>query len=233
MQINHLHGWQVTPGQARDIQKEIAALVSRNGDIKTPHLIAGADISCSRFQNRARAAVVVLDFPEMNLVDLVTVEGPVGFPYIPGLLSFREAPLILKACEKLQHDPDVLFVDGQGMAHPLRIGIASHLGLFLNTPTIGCAKSCLCGTYDEVPDIAGAYTELKDKGEIIGVVLRTRVHTRPLFISAGHLINLESAVKLVMACRRGYRLPEPSRLAHQAAGAHLEFKKSRVKNNIV
>ena len=223
MKINHLHKWQVTPEQARAIQKTISGMVSRSGSVKTPHLIAGVDISCSRFRDSACAAVVLLDYPGMKLVDFVISEKPIDFPYIPGLLSFREAPLILDACEKLKYTPDVMFVDGQGIAHPRRIGLASHLGLFLNIPAIGCAKSRLCGEHEIIPDEAGAHVKLKDQEEVIGVVLRTKIHTKPLYVSIGHLINLQSAVNLVMACCRGYRLPEPTRLAHQAAGGHLDF----------
>lgn len=225
MRINYLHNWQVTVKEARDIQQTMSKLVSRSGDVKSPHLIAGADISSPHARGMARAAVVVLDYLRMNIVDIVTVERHVDFPYVPGLLSFREAPLILDACEKLRCEPDVLLVDGQGIAHPLRIGLASHIGLFLNIPTIGCAKSCLCGMYDNVPDEVGTSVALKDREEVIGAVLRTKSLVKPLYISTGHLINLQSAIKLVLACCRGYRLPEPARLAHQAAGGHLDCKK--------
>ncbi len=223
MKVNHLHNWQITPKQARTVQNELSGMVSRNGNVEAPHLIAGVDISCSRFRNTARAAVVLLDYPALNPVDFAISEKPIGFPYIPGLLSFREAPLILDACEKLHLTPDILLVDGQGIAHPLRIGLASHLGLFLNIPTIGCAKSRLCGEHEVVPDETGTYVELKDKEEVIGAVLRTKIHTKPIYVSIGHLINLTSAVNLVVACCRGYRLPEPTRLAHQVAGGRVNL----------
>ena len=144
------------------------------------------------------------------------------FPYIPGLLSFREAPLILAACEQLDLIPDLVLVDGQGIAHPRRFGLASHLGLFLNIPTIGCAKSLLCGAH-EIPDSEpGNYAEIIDKSEIIGAALRTKPGVKPVYVSIGHKIDLETAIRWVMNCCRGYRLPEPARLAHLAAGGNLK-----------
>jgi deoxyribonuclease V len=170
----------------------------------------------------ATGAVVVLEYPGLNLVEVSVIRGTVNFPYIPGLLSFREAPLVLRAFQALETTPDLVLVDGQGIAHPRRIGLASHLGLFLDVPTIGCAKSRLCGSH-EVPGIeAGEYTELMDKQEIIGVVLRTKVRTKPVYVSIGHRIDLPTAVYWVRECCKGYRLPEPTRLAHQAAGGNLK-----------
>ena len=149
------------------------------------------------------------------------MQGEIDFPYVPGLLSFREAPLILKACVQLTHNPDLVIVDGQGIAHPRRLGIAAHLGLFFDIPTIGCAKSRLCGTYQEPAAAAGNYEELVDNGESIGVVLRTKDSTNPIFISVGNKIAIDDAIFWVMRCCRGYRLPEPIRLAHQAAGSNV------------
>jgi deoxyribonuclease V len=145
---------------------------------------------------------------------------------VPGLLTFREAPLILAAFEKLKVAPDLVIVDGQGIAHPRRIGLASHLGLCLGLPTIGCAKSRLCGEHEMPGFEAGSYAELRDNGEVIGVVLRTRAGVKPVYVSIGHLIDLPSAVRTVLDCCRGYRLPEPTRLAHQAAGGNLGVKRS-------
>jgi deoxyribonuclease V len=228
MRIIERHSWRVSPAQASVIQTELAGEVSRIGSIISPHFIAGVDISVNRWNKTGTGAVVVLKFPDLQIVETQVVTDRMEFPYVPGLLSFREAPLILAAFEKIKVTPDLVFVDGQGIAHPRRMGIASHLGLILGIPTIGCAKSRLCGEC-EMPGIeAGNYTELSDGGEIIGAVLRTKTDVKPLYISIGHLIDLPSAIHWVMACCRGYRLPEPSRLAHQAAGGNLNQKNSYV-----
>jgi deoxyribonuclease V len=152
------------------------------------------------------------------------VERKVTLPYIPGLLSFREAPLIVAACEELSNVPDLILVDGQGIAHPRRLGLASHLGLFLDVPTVGCAKSRLCGKHKPVGEKVGSYTELVDNGDVIGAVLRTKVGVKPIYVSIGHKISLSSARKWVLNCCRGYRLPEPTRLAHLAAGGNLKIE---------
>ena len=163
---------------------------------------------------RATAAVTVLRLPDLELVEVATAGRPVDFPYVPGLLSFREVPVVLAAAEKLKADPDVLLVDGQGYAHPRRLGLACHLGLLWDKPTVGCAKSRLIGTHDEPHEAAGSYTDLVDDragGELIGAVLRTRDNVRPLYISSGHKIALPQALDVVLACSAGYRLPEPTR----------------------
>jgi len=222
--VHHLHGWQASVPQAFDIQRELAARVSRTSEINEPRLIAGVDISVSRAQSMATGAVVVMDYPALELVEMKTVNGKLDFPYIPGLLSFRESPLALAAFEKLVATPDLILVDGQGLAHPRRLGLASHLGLLLDTPTIGCAKSRLCGRYEE-PDVAsGSYTDLVDNGEVIGAVLRTKTAINPLYVSIGHKVDLEASIRWVLACCRGYRIPEPLRLAHLAAGGNLKEK---------
>ncbi len=222
--MHHLHGWQASVPQAFDIQRELAARVSRTSEINEPRLIAGVDISVSRAQSMATGAVVVINYPALELVEMKTVNGKLDFPYIPGLLSFRESPLALAAFEKLVATPDLILVDGQGLAHPRRLGLASHLGLLLDTPTIGCAKSRLCGSYEE-PDVApGSCTDLVDSSEVIGAVLRTKTAISPLYISIGHKVDLEAAIRWVLACCRGYRIPEPLRLAHLAAGGNLKGK---------
>ena len=223
MEIVSLHDWSVTTTQAIAIQTELAGQVSRIGDVN-PHFIAGVDISVDRLSGTGTGAVVVLSYPELEVVAIEVVTDRIEFPYVPGLLSFREAPLVLAACEKLTITPDLFIVDGQGIAHPRRIGLASHLGLFLDTPTVGCAKSRLCGVHEVPDDEAGRYAELRDKGEIIGAVLRTRTRVKPVYVSIGHRINLQSAINRVLACCRGYRLPEPTRLAHQAAGGNLKLE---------
>jgi deoxyribonuclease V len=217
-----LHEWRVTTARAREIQQELAGRVSRRGRIENLRRVGGLDISVNRFAKTGTAAAVVLSFPEMKLLEAAVFTGPIEFPYVPGLLTFREAPLTLAACEKLALTPDVFLVDGQGYAHPRRLGIASHLGLCLGVPTIGCAKSRLIGEHAAPEPYAGARADLLDNGEVIGAVLRTRAGVRPLYISIGHNIDLDASVKIVMECCRGYRLPEPARLAHQTAGGHLK-----------
>jgi deoxyribonuclease V len=223
VKIEKLHEWQVTTTQAQEIQRHLAPLVIRSGDIANPQFIAGADISCRRGVDLATGAVVVLDYPTLRPVEVKVVRARPILPYIPGLLSFREAPIILAACEALTVTPNLLIVDGQGIAHPRRLGIAAHLGLWLDIPTIGCAKSLLCGNYPEPPVPAGSHSSITDKGETIGAALRTREGVKPVFVSIGHRISLESAIHWVLQCCRGYRLPEPQRLAHQAAGGFLKF----------
>ncbi len=223
MDIVRLHDWQVTTTEAIEIQTKLAGRVSRTGNID-PQLIAGVDISVDRLSGTGTGAVVVLSYPGLEVVAVEVVTDRIEFPYVPGLLSFREAPLVLAACEKLAVTPDLFIVDGQGIAHPRRIGLASHLGLFLSTPTIGCAKSRLCGVHVVPDDEAGSHAELIDKGEIIGAVLRTKTRVKPVYVSIGHSISLQSAIYWVLACCRGYRLPEPTRLAHQAAGGNLKLE---------
>ena len=218
VKINRRHDWQITTAQAIEIQTKLAVEVSRTGNITSPRYIAGVDITVDRWVQTGTGAVVVLSYPEMVLFEKQVVKDRVDFPYVPGLLSFREAPLILAACQRLAVTPDLFIVDGQGIAHPRRIGLASHLGLFMDMPTIGCAKSRLCGRHEEPADESGSYAELQDKGETIGAALRTKTGVKPVYVSPGHLIDLPSAINWVMACCRGYRLPEPTRLAHQVAG---------------
>jgi deoxyribonuclease V len=182
--------------------------------------VAGVD--CALRNNQAIAAVPVLRFDTLELVDLAVVEKPLVFPYVPGLLTFRECPAILAAMAQLKVEPDLVMVDGQGIAHPRRIGIAAHLGVLIDKPTIGCAKSRLIGTHDEPYHRAGYYTDLWDKDDLIGGVLRTRDGCNPLYISIGHKIDLQTALDLVLECCRGYRLPEPTRMAHRAAAGTIQ-----------
>jgi len=219
------HGWRVSSAQASEIQIRLASLVSKVGELTRPRYIAGVDISVDRARGMGRGAVVVLSYPSLEVAEVETVEDSIDFPYVPGLLSFREAPITLAACEKLEITPDLIMVDGQGIAHPRRLGLASHLGLFLDTPTIGCAKSRLCGSHDTPAEEPGNYAELTDNGEIIGAVLRTKAGVKPVYVSIGHKIDLESAIHWTLQCCRGYRLPEPTRLAHLAAGDNLNTRK--------
>jgi len=217
VKIQQLHGWQMSIAQAKQIQSEMANQVSRKSTTIKSSFIAGVDISAPDSRGIARAAAVILNYPELEVIEVEIAEDKLNFPYIPGLLSFREAPLVLAACQKLSIDPDLILVDGQGIAHPRRFGIASHIGLLLDIPTIGCAKSRLCGTHAPVTSEAGAYTELTNNGEIIGVALRTKDNVSPIYVSIGNKIDLPTAIHWVLGCCRGWRLPEPSRLAHLAA----------------
>jgi len=223
MKIQALHDWNLPINQAISLQRHLSSQVIKEGGVVSPRYIAGVDMSLDRFTNTGTAAVVVLSWPQMALEEVQTATGGAEFPYVPGLLSFREAPLALAAFEKLRITPDLVIVDGQGYAHPRRMGIACHIGLFLDVPTIGCAKSRLCGTHKEPSQKAGSFEYLKDGEEIIGAVARTRTGVKALYISVGHKISLENAVFWVSACCRGYRLPEPSRLAHLAAGGSLKM----------
>ena len=222
MKVERLHGWQVSIAEASGIQMSLSAQVSRSGEVTAPRFIAGVDIAVNKEEGMATGAVVVLNYPELELVETKVVNGKLDFPYIPGLLSFRESPLILAACERLTLTPDLILVDGQGLAHPRRMGLACHLGLFLNTPTIGCAKSRLCGSHGEPGAEPGSYAELMDKDEVIGAALRTKLGVKPVYVSIGHKVDLQTAIRWVPKCCRGYRLPEPTRLAHLAAGGNLK-----------
>lgn len=194
--------------QAIEIQKKLRARVVRKGSVK-PRIVAGADVSYKN--DVARAVFVVLR--DLEPVEQVVVDEKVPFPYIPGLLSFREIPPLLSAWRKIRTAPDVVIVDGQGIAHPRRFGIASHLGLLLGVPTVGCAKSLLCGEYEEPPRERGAWSPIVHQEETVGAALRTREGCNPVFVSTGHLVSLESAISVVLACAPRYRLPEPQRLA--------------------
>jgi len=225
MKVKNLHTWQVSPNQAIDIQQRLAAQVSRKNEVTNPHFIAGVDISVNKTGGLATASVVVLNYPELRLVETQIVNGQLEFPYIPGLLSFRESPLALLACQRLTITPDFMLVDGQGVAHPRRMGLASHLGLLLDTPTIGCAKSLLCGQHEVPGDEPGSYAEIVDRGETIGAALRTKPGVKPVYVSIGHRVDLQTAICWVLECCRGYRLPEPTRLAHLAAGGRPETRR--------
>ena len=221
MKINKLHSWELSYSQAREIQKELAELVVSSSKAINPRLIAGVDVSSNRYSTKGVAAVVVLDYPGLNVIEVELEETELPIPYVPGLLSFRECPLILAACARLQHTPDLFMVDGQGVAHPRRLGLASHLGLFLDVPSIGCAKSILCGNYESLGEEIGSCAELIDKEEIVGAALRTKYKSKPVYVSIGHKIDIASALYWVRKCCRGYRLPQPTRLAHLAAGGNL------------
>lgn len=227
MNIPHLHDWNISAAEAIALQKQLAAqlIFDTPLDLTKIELVAGVDVSVrpdAAGVDQSRAAVVVLKFPTMEIVETVKAEIPTPFPYIPGLLSFREGPVLELAFQQLKNVPNAFIFDGMGRAHPRRIGIAAHMGLWLQKPTIGCGKTLLVGRYTEPPNERGAYSEMVDKKEVIGAALRTRgLPDRPakvVYISPGHLCDLASAIALTMACTGKYRLPEPIRAAHNAAG---------------
>jgi len=210
----------LSPKDAIALQKELREQILLTPLTDPVSLIGGADVSMNRFAKDGFAGFITLSYPELSLVDESVVHSDIPFPYIPGLLSFREIPMLLNAWEGLRTKPEVLVVDGIGIAHPRRLGIASHLGLILSLPTIGCAKSVLVGTYEEPPNERGAYRHLTHQGEVIGAVVRTKVNVKPVFISPGHLITLEESIELVMDTNIKHRLPEPTRQAHNAVNRH-------------
>ncbi len=216
MKARPMPAWDGTPAHGKAIQEQLAPQVRRMPELGPVSRVVGADVGGFR-RGPVRAAAVVVSYPDLALVEYQVAEASVTFPYVPGLLAFREAPVVAAALEKLSVDPDLLLVDGQGLAHPRRMGIACYLGLMFDIPTIGCAKSRLIGQHDPVPDEVGAWTELRDDGEVIGAVLRTRRRSAPLYVSIGHKVDLAAAVHWVLATCRGYRLPQPPRLAPLAA----------------
>lgn len=214
------HRWDVTPARARVLQERLAGLVETHDRLGPVSYVGGTDLAFEDAGRIARGAVVVLAFPSLELAEWAVARRPATFPYVPGLLSFREIPALLAAWRKLETRPDVVLCDGQGRAHPRRIGIASHFGLLADVPTIGVAKSRLIGTHREPGKKRGATARLMDGHEQIGIVLRTRDGVRPLYVSTGHRVGLPTARKLVLACAPRYRLPETTRWADRIAGGY-------------
>ncbi len=214
MKIQRLHSWDLSPAEAVALQRELRERVDVRAPLTSWELVAGADVSYTRFSNLFYAAVVVVRVADGAIVEAQGASGEVHFPYVPGLLSFREAPILLEAFAKVKAEPDAVVFDGQGLAHPRRLGLASHVGLWLDRPCLGCAKSLLTGKYKEPGPQPGALAPLVDAGEVVGNVVRTKARVKPVFVSAGHRIDLPSAVRVVLATCRGYRLPEPTRQAH-------------------
>jgi len=219
MKIPPTHRWDVAPPEAIQIQRDLVSRVIEQDRLGEVRLVAGVDVGFEGEGNQtARAAVVVLSFPALEPVDHAIARMPVTFPYVPGLLAFREVPVVLRALEQLETVPDVFIVDGHGRAHPRRMGIACHLGVLLDQPTIGCAKSILCGQADEPENRVGARSPLIHGTEAIGAALRTRPGTAPVYVSIGHRTSLERAIAVVLQCCTRYRLPETTRYAHRVAG---------------
>ena len=214
MRFRKRHTWKLTPKDAIALQRKLAQEIDVRRSLKYCDLIAGADCSYNRFSPTFYAAVVVLRTSDWSIVETQGVIDESPFPYVPGLLSFREAPIVLQAFAKLKTRPDAVMYDGQGFAHPRRMGIACHVGLWLGIPTFGCAKTRLVGEHDEPGLNAGDFALLRHEEEIIGHVLRTKARTNPLYVSPGHLIDQKSATRWTLASCRGYRIPEPTRQAH-------------------
>jgi len=218
MQISQRHAWSLTVEEAIAIQEQLRSEIITSDDFKEPvKYVAGVDMGFEAEGTISRAAVAVLSFPDLQLQETAIARRPTSFPYIPGFLSFREIPAVLNALEKLNTIPDLILCDGQGIAHPRRFGIACHLGLLINMPTIGVAKSLLVGKHEEVPEQKGSWQPLRYRGEIIGAVLRTRTGTKPLYISSGHRVSLPTAIEYVLRCTPKYRLPETTRIADKLA----------------
>jgi deoxyribonuclease V len=205
--------WPTTLEEAQLVQQRLRQQVVTHDDFGVLRTVAGVDAGYEDDGNTARAVVVVLAYPSLEPLDYTIARRPAGFPYIPGFLSFREGPAIVAALDALRVTPDMLICDGQGIAHPRRLGIASHIGVLTDRPTIGCAKSLLVGSHPPLPDERGAWVPLTDRGEQLGVVLRTRPGVKPVYISVGHRVSLPTATEIVMACVTKYRLPETTRLA--------------------
>lgn len=214
-----MQAWPTGIAEARAIQESLRDKIITQDRFGRIGRVAGIDVGFEKHGTVTRAAVVVLDFPGLAPVEQAIARLPTRFPYVPGYLSFREAPAVLAAMKKLSTRPDLLLCDGQGLAHPRRFGLACHLGLLLDIPSIGVAKSRLVGTHGEVPEQKGGWAALEDDGEIIGAVLRTRTDVKPVYVSVGHRISLVTAIDYVMRCTTRYRLPETTRHAHRLASA--------------
>lgn len=211
---NNIHSWNLTPKEAIRIQKDLAPKVITKGKPKRIGLVAGADLAYEKDKDLAFCVIVVFQFPELKIFEKVSHVMEVKFPYIPGLLSFREGPIVMETLKQLQNQVDLILFDGQGIAHPRRLGIASHIGLLLDLPTIGCAKSKLIGEFKEPKQEKGSKEILWDKqGKQLGTVLRTRTNVKPIFVSPGHRFGFEESTEIVMQCVTKYRIPEPTRIA--------------------
>jgi deoxyribonuclease V len=226
LQLKHEHSWDVSPDGAIKIQEELRTYLFiqplPKGDILS---VGGVDIAY--FGDWLIAATVVMSFPSLEMIGQATASLPVTFPYIPGLLSFRETPAILESMGKLESLPDVLVVDGHGMAHPRHFGIASHIGVLLDLPSIGCAKLLLIGEHEPLPETVGSSSDILHGSEIVGLALRTRKGVKPVYVSVGHKIDLPSATEIILACSKGFRLPEPIRYAHNLANQKsLQLRKN-------
>lgn len=214
MKPRALHSWQVSPKEAVEIQRNLAPRLRLTRLRRPVRVVAGTDVSAARGSERVWAAAVLCSYPDLHVIEEAWIEGRTSFPYVPGLLSFREIPMLLEALKGLKSRPDVILCDGQGTAHPRRMGLASHLGVFLNQPTIGCAKSRLVGEFSSLGRGKGDFSLLYHHGTVVGAAARTRGGVKPVFVSPGHRITLEESLEIVFRCSPVYRVPEPVRKAH-------------------
>jgi len=217
MQLKNLHPWNVSVERAIQIQEELRPRIIQEDEIGKVHLVVGVDVGFEYEGDITRAGVALLRLPTLEIVETITTRQETNFPYVPGLLSFREAPAISEGLSRLGQTPDLMLCDGHGLAHPRRFGLACHLGLISGIPTIGVAKSRLTGQHKPVREERGSHTSLKDEDEVIGKVLRTRSRVKPVYVSIGHRVSLDSAIEKVLECAPKYRLPEPIRQAHKLA----------------
>jgi deoxyribonuclease V len=231
MKIGLVHEWNLDRQAAEKLQTELRHRVVTTSQLGAVRTVAGIDTGFHG--DVGRSAIVVLAYPSLETLAISTSERPVTFPYIPGLLSFREAPVILAAAEQVGLEPDLIIVDGQGIAHPRRFGIACHIGVLLDRPTIGCAKSRLVGQHDQVGPNPGDFAYLYDRKEVVGVALRTKKGSNPLYVSIGNKVDLPAAIQYVIATCRGYRLPEPTRRAHLAAAGRLSDRASATQQPLI
>ena len=223
MRLHHAHPWDLSPAEARLLQGQLSPLVERQDRLGPLRRVAGVDVGFEDSGRITRAVVSVLSWPTLEPLEDALARRPTNFPYVPGLLSFRELPAVLEALQQLSVLPDLLLCDGQGIAHPRRLGIAAHLGVLTDLPAIGVGKSRLTGVHEDVPEERGAWSALRDGDEVIGAVLRTRAVVKPVYVSIGHRVSLESAIDLVLQAAPRYRLPEPIRRADQLASRRTTF----------
>ncbi|HAX88953.1 MAG TPA: deoxyribonuclease V [Cyanobacteria bacterium UBA11370] len=217
MEIHQRHPWPVTLEEAIAIQEKLSSEIITSDQLGTVHYVAGVDVGFEDNGAISRAAVAVLSFPDLQLLEHAIAKRPTTFPYIPGFLSFREVPVVLEALEQITLIPDLILCDGQGIAHPRRFGLACHLGLLANVPTIGAAKSLLIGKHDELPLEKGSWQPLRYRGEVVGAVVRSRARVKPIYVSPGHQVSLPTAIDYVLRCTPKYRLPETTRWADKLA----------------
>ncbi len=217
MKIKQRHVWPLTVEEATEIQTQLRGEVITEDRIETVQYVAGVDVGFEADGSISRAAVAVLSFPSLQFLEHAIAYRPTTFPYVPGFLSFREIPVVLEALEKVSITPDLILCDGQGIAHPRRFGLACHLGVLIDMPTIGAAKSLLVGKHEELPEERGAQQPLRHRGEVVGMVLRTRTGVKPIYVSSGHRVSLPTAIDYVMRCTPKYRLPETTRWADKLA----------------
>ena len=226
METGSSHSWKISLEEAKNLQKNLAKKITRRKLTSNIKHVAGFDVSYMKEENILIAGMVLIDYPSLEFIDRFILTGSIQFPYIPGFLSFREAPVLLKLIEEHSQLADIFIFDGHGVAHPRGLGIASHIGVLTEKPCIGCAKKKLVGNYI-LPEIdKGACSDLIYKNEIVGVVLRTKFNVKPVFVSVGHMVNLDQATELILNCTTRYRLPEPTRLAHQVVS---EYRKSLIR----